>query len=129
MREVTTPNCTVLVADDSPDMLEMIGTGLRMAGYQVCLVNNGSEALDFLQDNRCDVIVSDLMMPTMGGVELLRSVRARDHLKGVPFILMSAAHADLRLLAAKADAILEKPFDFNKLLRLLARVAGEPIKP
>lgn len=127
MREVTTSYCTVLVADDSSDTLEMIGVGLRMSGYQVQFAHDGAEAFRFLDDNCCDAVVSDLTMPNMGGIELLHAIRARSELEHIPVILMSAAHGELEQVASETNGVLQKPIDFSKLLRLLSRLRGRTV--
>ena len=122
MREVETSHCTVLVADDSADAREMVSLGLRMSGYRVLLANDGVEALEILSRDQCHVVVSDLTMPNMSGLELLRTMRSQPALEQIPFILMSAAHDELAQVAAETDGILQKPFDLTKLLRLLSRI-------
>lgn len=125
MQEVVAINCTVLVADDSPDTLEVIGYALRMSGYQVCFASDGIEALKILEEICCQVVVSDLSMPNVDGIELLHAIRARPDLRHLPFVLMSAAHGDLGSAASQIDGLLAKPFNLDELLSMLARVLGK----
>ena len=105
----------LLVEDDRP-VRETLRDALEMEGYEVRSVENGRQALQALAERRPDVIVLDLMMPTMDGWQFRRVQRqmARD----VPILVISAA-PDPRLDDLRADAFLSKPFDLDMLLIVL----------
>jgi len=107
----------VLVVDDSPSIRKLIGKALAKAGFQVMCVENGKEALKFL--NRCtpDMILSDLHMPELDGLGLCKNVHANKDLNQIPFIIMSSDgdRAKMRqLLQYGASAYLVKPFNIDQ---------------
>ena len=67
----------LLVVDDEAEIQEMLSRHFRMCGYDVDVAGNGIEALDLLKDKRVDVVISDIRMPKMDGVALLREIRAQ----------------------------------------------------
>lgn len=66
----------ILLVDDEPDMLQALGYRLENAGYELIRAKNGTEALDQMQQQRADLILSDFMMPEMNGIELTRVVKS-----------------------------------------------------
>jgi signal transduction histidine kinase/CheY-like chemotaxis protein len=83
---------TVLIVDDEPDILQLYGRILGSAGrgYRVLLARDGQEALDVIAEQRPDVIMLDLMMPTMNGFQFLENRANTPHLRDIPIILISA---------------------------------------
>ena len=116
----------VLVVDDDPDIRELLFTALEDEGFEVVPAGNGQEALAIIRTFRPDVIVLDLMMPVMDGLQFAHELRARDEGdEDIPIVLLSAAR-DLQTHAKAlfaADTI-EKPFDLSELLPKIARVAS-----
>jgi signal transduction histidine kinase len=112
------PRARVLVVDDNTDMRAYIA-GILHPSFEVETVEDGIRALESLRANPPDLILSDVMMPRLGGFGLLREVRAADALKTVPFILLSARageEASVEGLEAGADDYLVKPFSARELL-------------
>lgn len=68
-------NTSILIVDDEIDIAEMLSRHFRYLGYDVALAGNGKEALEQLSKKKFDILISDIMMPEMTGVELLRNVR------------------------------------------------------
>jgi EAL domain-containing protein (putative c-di-GMP-specific phosphodiesterase class I) len=118
------PTTRVLIADDEPALLRTITRLLTKAGYQVTPVSNGREAADLLATNEFDVILSDIMMPELDGIQLLRTVRAKD--LDVPMLLMTGA-PDIATAAAAVEygalKYLTKPFDSAELLQAVEHAA------
>jgi len=107
----------VLVVDDDPAIREFVGQALEDEGYEVRLAVNGQDALTTLFEWQANLIVLDLMMPTMDGWTFRDRQREVASLAGIPVIVMSAA----RNLVGQTDrlaanAILPKPFDLDTLL-------------
>lgn len=107
----------VLVVDDDPAIREFVGQALEEEGYEIRLAVDGQDALCKLRDWHANLIVLDLMMPTMDGWTFRDKQRENGDLADIPVIVMSAA----RNLQGQADrlqpaAILPKPFDLNTLL-------------
>jgi two-component system cell cycle sensor histidine kinase/response regulator CckA len=106
-------NLTVTVADDSPGVLELVSSVLRMQGYQVLEANSGPEALDAAErhDRPVDLLLTDVEMPGMNGIELSRSMRAQR--PGTKVIFMSGSGT---LEEVDGAPFLSKPFAIPELL-------------
>jgi CheY-like chemotaxis protein len=79
---------TILIAEDSGFTRRLLGKGLRDAGYSVLEAEDGAKALEVFKSQRPDCVITDLLMPVMGGVELLQKVRQVDPI--VPVIVLTA---------------------------------------
>lgn len=104
----------VLVVDDDPVILKLLTVNFELEGFEVLAAINGSEALDLVREHRPDVVVSDIMMPVMSGLDLVSTMAGDEGLSSVPVLLLSAkAQAtDVRVgLDAGAVDYLTKPFD------------------
>ncbi|MEV6301881.1 SpoIIE family protein phosphatase [Actinoplanes sp. NPDC051861] len=109
----------VLVADDNADMRDYLVRLLRTAGHQVDAVRDGQEALERVRGNAYDLVVSDVMMPRLDGLQLLAALRADSRTAGIPVLLLSARageEASIEGLEAGADDYLVKPFSAAELL-------------
>ncbi|MEB3231812.1 MAG: GAF domain-containing protein, partial [Leptolyngbyaceae bacterium] len=122
----------ILVVDDNPDLRSYVSSILKQAGYQVSTARHGLEGLELIQLRQPNLILTDLMMPHVSGLELIQRVRQTDAIKGIPIILVTAkADEDTRIEGAEkgADAYLSKPFNHRELLaevrNLLALKASE----
>lgn len=107
----------ILIADDNADMREYVKQ-LLCEHYEVIPASDGESALEIARERRPDLILSDIMMPRLGGFELLRRVRADVDLKSIPVILLSARageDAQIEGLDAGADDYLAKPFSAREL--------------
>jgi diguanylate cyclase (GGDEF)-like protein len=114
----------ILVADDSPTIARLLEVELRSAGFEVEVVGDGRDALESARSRYPDLVLADVTMPTMGGVELTHLLREDPRTAGVSIILITAGgvSADkLEGLSAGADDYIVKPFDTAELL---ARVRG-----
>ncbi|MCO8127680.1 response regulator [Acidimicrobiia bacterium EGI L10123] len=108
------PAPTVLVVEDDPTILQLLEVNFEMEGYIVLRAEDGEQGLAVARESRPDVIVSDVMMPKMSGLELVRALKATNDTKAIPVILLSAKAqgADVRLgLDAGADDYVTKPFE------------------
>jgi CheY-like chemotaxis protein len=112
----------VLLVEDAPFLRYAFGRLLRLQGYDVMEVNDGREALDRLSDFRPHLVVTDLMMPVMGGVELISKIRANPENAGLPVVAITADCTDqAQTLARRAGAadVIMKPIDIPVLLERL----------
>ena len=110
---------TVLVVDDNPDLRFYVSGILRDSGFTVLLARNGEEGFAVAKNRLPDLIVTDLMMPLVSGLDLIRMLREDQELKGTPVILLTAkADEDTRIEGVErgADAYLSKPFNDRELL-------------
>ena len=109
----------VLVADDNADMRGYLTRLLRSAGHQVTAVDDGQAALEAARSDIPDLIVSDVMMPRLDGLQLVAALRADPRTSGTPVLLLSARagpEASIEGLDAGADDYLVKPFSAAELL-------------
>jgi DNA-binding response OmpR family regulator len=110
----------ILVAEDQADIRDLLVMNLLGAGYQVAAVADGATALASQAERRSDLLILDLMMPALDGLEVCKALRARGH--GTPILMLTAKSTELdRVLGLElgADDYLTKPFS---LAELLARV-------
>ena len=106
----------ILVADDEPGIRRVVRDGLERAGHEVETAVDGEEALGFLEEKEFDLVVTDLAMPRMGGLELVREIRRSSP---VPILVLTVRHEErekVRLLDAGADDYVTKPFGVDELL-------------
>ncbi len=112
----------ILAVDDEPNMRRLLEISLRQAGYQALSAANGKEALEKLKEEQVDLVVSDLHMPGMNGLELLKQMRSEGEL--MPFIMVTAqgeiSTAVEAMKAGAADYIL-RPFDLEVLEVAIAK--------
>ncbi len=110
---------TVLVVEDDAATREMLGELLAFEGYTTAPVADGVSGLARIEQGRVDLVLLDLKLPDMDGVEFCQRVRAIDQATDVPIVLLSGT-VDPQLesagLAAGADDIVAKPFDIDHLL-------------
>jgi len=116
----------ILIVDDEFGLAEMAADLLSYLGHSVTTAINGRIALDSIQQARPDLILLDVMMPIVSGIEVLVALKADERYRDIPVILMSAAGAEvvpeeLRPLTA---GFLQKPFTFDELKAALR--AGLP---
>jgi PAS domain S-box-containing protein len=109
----------VLIADDNADMREYLTTLLRNSGYDVSDVDDGRRALEAIRSQVPDLVISDVMMPGMDGLQLVAALRKDSRTAAVPVLLLSARagqEASIEGLQAGADDYLVKPFTAAELL-------------
>src|SRR5689334_632464 len=112
----------ILVADDDDASRAFLARGLRSSGYEVVVAANGREAVELIQESPVDAIVTDISMPEMSGIELLRSIRGRD--PDVPVVLVTGSpDVESAMQAVKLGALLylTKPVDLDELKRVMSR--------
>src|SRR5262245_25199608 len=101
---------SILVVDDDPKILSVLGRGLRFEGYEVQLAADGLEALRFARVEPPELVVLDVMLPGMDGLEVCQRLRRATN---VPILMLTARDA---VPDRGADDYLIKPFDFDELL-------------
>jgi len=119
--ETSTPEGKILVVEDDPDIRAILTRFLGRRGYQVKAAENGVEAFEMLGDEPVDLVLSDVRMPRMNGLELLRAVRERD--PDIQLVLMTAfstVRDAVEAIQAGAADYVEKPIDFRRLERVVA---------
>ena len=110
---------TVLVIEDHPDQRELLMIVLQKEGYRVIAAANGVEALEKLEQEPVQIVLSDIMMPKMNGFELINKIRSNAAFKNIYLILITARIQEgdrVRGLDLGADDYITKPFSFSELL-------------
>jgi DNA-binding response OmpR family regulator len=127
---MTDPSPTILVVDDEPEILEMLSLLLDSEGYRPLTALSGAAALELLARERVDLVLLDIMMPELDGLELLGRLRADPALAAHRVVMLTAKNdldALARALDSGADGFVAKPFDLDALLELVAaRLRGGP---
>jgi len=117
---------SVLVVNDLADQLELMNSALRKAGYRVFSAEDGEKGLEAARRERPDLIISDVTMPKVNGIEFCRLIRQDENLKTLPILLVSALRTDtasvVEGLQAGADEYLEIPFDAARLVAQASRL-------
>lgn len=116
---------TVLIVDDSATMRQMVSLTLREAKFEVLEAENGQDALKKVQSQKFDLILTDLNMPVMDGINFIRNARALAATKYVPILMLtteSQAEKKSEGKAAGATGWIVKPFDPPKLLAVIGKV-------
>jgi two-component system phosphate regulon response regulator PhoB len=111
--EVDMSQFHILVVDDEPDLLELVHYTLSRAGYQVCCVKSGEEALTQVQTRPPDLIVLDLMLPGMDGLEICQRLKREPQTATIPIVMLTARDEEADVvtgLELGADDYLTKPF-------------------
>jgi phosphate regulon transcriptional regulator PhoB len=111
-------NTKVLVVDDEPDALELIDYNLRGAGYQVFTAANGTRAIELAKRHLPDLIILDLMLPEIDGVEVCKILRRNSETQDIPIIMLTAKADEIdRVIGLEvgADDYVTKPFSPREL--------------
>jgi two-component system, chemotaxis family, chemotaxis protein CheY len=118
----------VLIIDDSITMRQMVAFTLEKAGHEVHSADSGLAALKITDKERFDLFITDLNMPGMGGLELIKELRMRQASRSKPILVLTTeADADKKAAgrAAGATGWIVKPFDPHALLAVLPRVLNQ----
>jgi CheY-like chemotaxis protein len=114
---------TILIVDDEKPVRRFLVEALKHEGHHVLEAWHGRHALDLMArtSTRPDLVISDVMMPIVGGVELCKTLKADRATADIPVVLMSAAHPRASM-GAGADAVIAKPFDLDTLDALVRKL-------
>lgn len=116
----------VLAVDDSKPMLAMLSKCLVSGGHEVVKAVDGVEALDQLREHSPDIVITDLNMPNMDGLEFIEAARKEPAGSAVPILLLTTETAQVlkdRARAVRATGWLTKPFDPDQILNLVEQLA------
>lgn len=112
----------VLLVEDTDFLRYAFGRLLRLYGFEVCEATDGREALDRLEEFQPQLVLTDLMMPVMDGVELIRRIHERPDTSNLPVVAITAdatTHAERLARNAGAVDVIHKPIDLPTLLERL----------
>jgi two-component system alkaline phosphatase synthesis response regulator PhoP len=117
---------TVMVVDDEPDLLELVAYNIRQDGHEVLTATNGLAALEMVKSRQPDVVVLDVMMPGLSGLEVARRLRSQTETASIPIVMLTARAEEkheLEGLDAGADDYISKPFSMQVLIARVKAVA------
>ncbi len=114
----------VLVIDDEPELVHLIAIFLGTAGLEVCSAQDGQQALALLEQSQPDLVICDMVMPTLDGVATVEAIRSDPKFRDLPIIMLSArGQSDdvERALAAGANDYITKPFRGAEVVAIVKR--------
>jgi two-component system cell cycle response regulator DivK len=115
----------ILHVEDNPANRMIVRDLLEFRGYQVVDVMDGEEALAATERERPDLILMDIQLPRISGLEATRRIKAREDLRGIPIVAVTSfalSGDDQRAFAAGCDAYIAKPYKTRELLELIQRL-------
>ena len=116
---------SVLIVDDSQSMRQMVVFTMREAGFTILEGADGQQALDRLGTQKVDLVITDLNMPVMDGISLIRQIRMQPANKFTPILMLTTESQDAKKQegkAAGATGWIVKPFDPQQLLQVVGKV-------
>ena len=116
---------TILIVDDSESIREVVSFTLKNEGYEVLVGIDGKDATKFLDGTNIDLIITDLHMPQMNGIEFIKYVRNMDQYKRIPILFLTTESQSAKKMEAKeagATGWIIKPFVPAKLIAALKKV-------
>lgn len=127
---MTSTSKTVLIIEDEEDAAELFAEMMRVSGFRVLKTFNSTPALKMMADEKPDVVILDIMMPEISGLDLLRQMRRDPKLAGIPAVVVSAKSmpADIKNgMEAGASSYLTKPVGFLDLKEAVERALNSRI--
>jgi DNA-binding response OmpR family regulator len=109
----------ILVVEDDSNIEQLVTFKLKNAGFQVHIAHNGVEALKFLEKNIVDLVVTDIMMPIMGGKELVIELKKNPKTKAIPVIMLTSRTLEKEVVegfSLGAEDYIKKPFSPQELI-------------
>jgi two-component system, chemotaxis family, chemotaxis protein CheY len=115
----------ILIVDDSESIRELVGSSLRENGFEVFVGTNGRDACQQLETTKVDLIITDLNMPEMDGLMLVRAVRKDPRNRFLPILILTTESEAKKRERAKSEGAtgwIVKPFDKERLLKIINKV-------
>jgi len=120
----------VLVVDDEIHILHVVAIKLRNNNFEVLTAEDGVEALELAFKEKPDIIIADIQMPIMSGLELVAKLRENEHTKNIPVLLLTARNfsiEDKQKQELKISECLSKPFSPRELLRMVKDILHQQV--
>jgi two-component system chemotaxis response regulator CheY len=118
---------TILAVDDSSSMRQMVSFTLKDAGYDVIEAVDGKEGLSKLESSEVHMVITDLNMPNVNGIELIKKARTIEQCKFIPIVLLTTESEDAKKKEAKtagATGCIVKPFKPEQLISVVKKLIG-----
>jgi CheY-like chemotaxis protein len=125
---MTSPQKTVLIVEDEADAAELFAEMMRVSGFRILKTSSSTPALSLIATEKPDIIILDIMMPDISGLDILRQMRQDPALADIPVVVVSAKGmpADIRVgMEAGASTYLTKPVGFLELKEAVERALGD----
>ncbi len=125
---MSSPQKTVIIVDDDADTAEMFAEMMRVGGYRIVKTSRGSHATQIIAAEKPDIVILDIMMPDISGLEVLRFMRREPNLRKIPVILVSAKSmpSDIKVgMEAGASRYFTKPVSFIDLRKAVDELVTE----
>jgi two-component system, cell cycle response regulator DivK len=122
-------SATILHVEDNPDNRMLIRDLLQFRGYRVVEVSDGTQALSAAEREQPDIILMDVQLPGVSGLELARRIKARADLRHIPIVAVTSfalSGDDKKAFAAGCDAYVAKPYEPRELVKLIQRLLPPP---
>lgn len=118
----------ILVVEDTLDTRELLHFYFTRTGYTVSTAGDGQEGLYMTKAEKPDLIITDVNMPNMDGVEMVKQIRADAEIAHIPILVFTAANSTTEedLAEAGANRIFQKPFDFDEMQEIVRGLLGQP---
>jgi len=117
----------IMTADDSASVRQMVSFTLKQSGYDVIEAVDGKDALNKLQTTKVDMLITDLNMPNLDGIGLIKGARALPSCKFIPIVMLSTESQDTKKAEGKvagATGWIVKPFKPEQLIAVVKKVLG-----
>lgn len=115
----------ILIIEDEADLCKFLDLRFQKEGFTVVIANDGVEGLEKAKEEKPDIIILDLMLPSLPGEEVCKRIRKDADICETPIIMLTAKDTDVDRIVGRvigADAYLNKPFDGRKLLEEIRRL-------
>jgi CheY-like chemotaxis protein len=126
---MTSSEKTVLIIEDEEDAAELFAEMMRVSGFRVLKTSSSTPAITLITTEKPDIVILDIMMPEISGLDILRQMRRDPLLANVPVVVVSAKSlpADIKIgMEAGASTYLTKPVGFLDLKEAVERALGNP---
>lgn len=113
---------TILIVDDFENTRKVVEYALKTVDHKSLTASNGLEALQFFDGRKIDLLITDLNMPEMNGIELVKKIRSMDKYMFIPILMLTTErNPEKRQLAedVKVTTWIQKPFDFDRFLKIV----------
>ena len=115
---------TIVIVDDFENTQKVVENSLKTIEHQSLFANNGEEALKFFDGRKIDLLITDLNMPVMNGIELVKKVRDMVRYAQIPILMLTTEqNAEKRQLAqeAKVTSLVQKPFNIQQFIKIVEK--------
>jgi CheY-like chemotaxis protein len=119
-------DATILIVDDEPDLRDILADWFKREAHRVLVAENGAQALEAIEANHIDVIVSDVRMPVMDGIALLKNIKAGAHYRSSVMFISGFTDIEPReSYDLGVEAVMSKPVERKELIAVVTRVLAE----